>query len=88
MLTGTLTDGKVLAVPVQALRYEDNTDKSANAAKSVASVFVYDAGKAVKRAFQVFVHALLPRVLEAGKAMDGQALRWAIEDAWRNPLAL
>ena len=45
-------------------------------------------GKAVKRAFQVFFHALLPRVLEAGKAMDGQALRWAIEDAWRNPLAL
>jgi HlyD family secretion protein len=50
VLTGSLTDGKVLAVPVQALRYEDNTDKSAKAEKSVASVFVYDAGKAVKRA--------------------------------------
>ena len=49
-------------------------------------------GKAVKRAFQVFFHALLPRVLEAGvsgkSATDAQALRWAIEDAWRNPLAL
>jgi hypothetical protein len=45
-------------------------------------------GKAVKRAFQVFFHALLPRVLEVGKTTDAQALRWAIEDAWRNPLAL
>jgi hypothetical protein len=49
-------------------------------------------GKAVKRAFQVFFHALLPRVLEAGvrgnSAADAQALRWAVEDAWRNPLAL
>ena len=45
-------------------------------------------GKAVKRAFQIFFHALLPRVLEVGKTTDAQALRWAIEDAWRNPLAL
>jgi hypothetical protein len=45
-------------------------------------------GKAVKRTFQTFFHALLPRVLEAGKAAEGEALRWAIEDAWRNPLAL
>jgi hypothetical protein len=45
-------------------------------------------GKAVKRAFQTFFHALLPRVLEAGKGAEGEALRWAIEDAWRNPLAL
>ncbi len=45
-------------------------------------------GKTVKRAFQTFFHALLPRVLEAGKNLDGTAQRWAIEDAWRNPLAL
>jgi hypothetical protein len=45
-------------------------------------------GKAVKRAFQTFFHALLPRVLEAGKGVQPHALRWAIEDAWRNPLAL
>lgn len=44
-------------------------------------------GKAVKRAFQTFFHALLPRVLEA-KAREGMEVRWAIEDAWRNPLAL
>jgi HlyD family secretion protein len=50
VLTGSLVDEKVLAVPVQALRYEDNRDKSAKAEKSVASVFVYDAGRAVKRA--------------------------------------
>ena len=40
----------MLAVPVQALRYEDNPDKSSNAEKSLASVFVYDAGRASKRA--------------------------------------
>ncbi|MGY4831609.1 hypothetical protein ACVNIS_23765 [Sphaerotilaceae bacterium SBD11-9] len=45
-------------------------------------------GKTLKRDFQTFFHALLPRVLEAGKGAEGQALRWAIEDAWRNPLAL
>jgi len=44
-------------------------------------------GKSVKRAFQTFFHALLPRVLEASKGADGVAQRWAIEDAWRNPLA-
>lgn len=44
-------------------------------------------GKAVKRAFQTFFHALLPRVLEA-RGAEGVAARWAIEDAWRNPLTL
>jgi len=45
-------------------------------------------GKLVRRAFQTFFHALLPRVLEAGRNTTPQALRWAIEDAWRNPLVL
>lgn len=45
-------------------------------------------GQATKRAFQTFFHALLPRVLAAGKTDSAHALRWAIEDAWRNPLAL
>ncbi len=45
-------------------------------------------GKAVKRAFQTFFHALLPRVLEVGNTASPQMLRWAIEDAWRNPLTL
>lgn len=44
-------------------------------------------GKAARRAFQTFFHALLPRVLEA-KGAEGVAARWAIEDAWRNPLTL
>jgi hypothetical protein len=43
-------------------------------------------GKPVKRAFQAFFHALLPRVLEAGRTDDAQRARWAVEDAWRNPL--
>jgi hypothetical protein len=45
-------------------------------------------GKPVKRAFQAFFHALLPRVLEAGRSDDPQHTRWAVEDAWRNPLVL
>ena len=49
VLTGSQGDVKLLAVPVQALRYEDNPDKSASAEKSLASVFVYDGGKAIKR---------------------------------------
>jgi len=49
VLTGSQGDVKLLAVPVQALRYEDNPDKSASAEKSLASVFVYDGGKANKR---------------------------------------
>jgi HlyD family secretion protein len=50
VLTGSQSDPKVLAVPVQALRYEDNPEKSAQAEKSLASIFIYDAGRAVKRA--------------------------------------
>ena len=50
VLTGAQGDAKVLAVPVQALRYEDNPDKSSKAEKSLASVFVYDGGRATKRA--------------------------------------
>jgi HlyD family secretion protein len=50
VLTGSDSDEKVLAVPVQALRYEDNPEKSSKSEKSIASVFVYDAGRAVKRA--------------------------------------
>jgi len=42
-------------------------------------------GKPVRRAFQSFFHALLPRVLE-GSRRDELHARWAVEDAWRNPL--
>ncbi len=49
MLTAAHSDVKVLAVPVQALRYEDNPDKSSKADKSLASVFVYADGRATKR---------------------------------------
>jgi len=44
-------------------------------------------GKPVRRAFLTFFHALLPRVLEASRN-GGLQTRWAIEDAWRNPLVL
>jgi hypothetical protein len=45
-------------------------------------------GKPLRLAFRAFFHALLPRVLEAGRHSDAQHTRWAIEDAWRNPLVL
>jgi hypothetical protein len=50
VLTGEQGDVKLLAVPVQALRYEDNPDKSSEEEKSLASVFVYADGRATKRA--------------------------------------
>lgn len=43
-------------------------------------------GKPAQRAFQAFFHALLPRVLEAGRNVELHEARWAIEDAWRNTL--
>lgn len=46
------------------------------------------ASKPARRAFQTFFHALLPRVLEAGRTTEPQRARWAVEDAWRNPLVL
>ena len=53
-------------------------------------------GKPLRRAYQAFFHALLPRVLEAvppavrraDTPQAARALRWAIEDAWLNPLVL
>jgi hypothetical protein len=45
-------------------------------------------GKAPQRDFRLFVNALLPRVLERGRRPDAQAMRWALEDAWRDPLVL
>jgi hypothetical protein len=43
-------------------------------------------GKPAQRAFRDFFHALLPRVLEAGRNIEPHEARWAVEDAWRNPL--
>jgi len=51
VLTAAQDDAKVLAVPVQAVRYEDNPDASnkSQGSKTLASVFVYDNGRAKKR---------------------------------------
>ena len=43
-------------------------------------------GKPAQRAFRDFFHALLPRVLEAGRNIAPHEARWAVEDAWRNAL--
>jgi hypothetical protein len=45
-------------------------------------------GAAVRRDLQVFVNALLPRVLEGGPPAVEQAMRSKAEDAWRDPRAL
>lgn len=45
-------------------------------------------GKPLKHDFKLFFMALLPRVLEAGHGDQPLAVRWAIEDAWGNPLVL
>lgn len=45
-------------------------------------------GKPARRAFQMFFHALLPRVLEAGRHLASHEARWAVEDAWRNELVV
>ena len=44
------------------------------------------AGQALRHDFKLFVMALLPRVIEAGRSGETQHARWAIEDAWRAPL--
>ena len=43
-------------------------------------------GKPLQQDFNRFFIALLPRVLEAGKPAGPRQARWAVEDAWRNPL--
>ena len=45
-------------------------------------------GAPARRAFQSFFYALLPRVLEAGRASGPLQARWAIEDAWQHPPVL
>jgi HlyD family secretion protein len=50
VLTGTQGEASVLAVPVQAVRYEDNPKAESSASKTLANVFVVENGKAKKRA--------------------------------------
>jgi HlyD family secretion protein len=50
VLTSSDSDARVLAVPVQAVRYEDSPEAEAKGSKTLASVFVIDNGRAKKRA--------------------------------------
>ncbi len=52
----------------------------------VGRIEVLVPGKPAQRAFRDFFHALLPRVLEAGRNIAPHEARWAVEDAWRNTL--
>jgi hypothetical protein len=45
-------------------------------------------GALLRHDFRGFVMALLPRVLEAGMPAHVAASRWAVEDAWSDPLVL
>lgn len=56
--------------------------------RRVTRIAALIAGKSVRRDFQIFINALLPRVIESGPPRDAQAMRWALEDAWRNPLVV
>lgn len=43
-------------------------------------------GPAQRGAFSRFLLALVPRVLQSQSLTDPQAIRWALEDAWTDPL--
>lgn len=75
--------------PVQALQaHVTRQFAQPGWSKRVARIAAWVPGKSARRDFHVFVNALLPRVLEAGRQPDAQAMCRALEDAWRNPLVL
>ncbi len=75
--------------PAQALQaFVSQQLLAAGWSRRVSRIEALLPGKPARRAFRAFFHALLPRVLEAGRTTDAQRARWAIEDAWRNPLLL
>ena len=57
----------------------------AYAARMQAAAALLPSGE-VKRAFNLFMSALLARRLEAGWAADGTRLRSVMEDAWQHPV--
>jgi hypothetical protein len=75
--------------PVQALQaFVSRQLLSPGWSQRVARFEALLPGKPARRAFQIFFHALLPRVLEGGRSHDALQARWAIEDAWRNELVM
>ena len=75
--------------PIQALQaFVSRQLLTAGWSQRIARFEVLLPGKPARRAFQMFFHALLPRVLEAGRTDEPQRARWAVEDAWRNPLVM
>ncbi|MFT3663820.1 hypothetical protein [Piscinibacter sp.] len=75
--------------PVQAVQaFVSRQLLTAGWSQRIARFEVLLPGKPARRAFQMFFHALLPRVLEAGRCDEPQRARWAVEDAWRNPLVM
>lgn len=75
--------------PVQALQaFVGRQLLTPGWSQRIARFEVLIPGKPARRAFQMFFHALLPRVLEAGRGSEPEQARWAVEDAWRNPLVM
>lgn len=75
--------------PIQALQaFVSRQLLTAGWSQRIARLDVLLPGKPARRAFQIYFHALLPRVLEAGRTDEAHRARWAVEDAWRNPLVM
>lgn len=75
--------------PVQALQaFVSRQLLTPGWSQRIARFEVLLPGKPARRAFQMFFHALLPRVLEAGRTDEAHRARWAVEDAWRNALVM
>jgi hypothetical protein len=73
--------------PVQALQaFVSRQLLVAGWSQRIARIEALVPGKPAQRAFQAFFLALLPRVLDAGRNIEPHEARWAVEDAWRNPL--
>lgn len=73
--------------PVQALQVMLSLQFTrAGYAQRLASLAALMPTSEVRAAFQVFMHTLLARHLDAGQAQDNAAARRAIEDTWADPL--
>lgn len=73
--------------PVQALQVMLTLQFTrAGCARRLVALAALMPGSEVRQAFQVFMHTLLARRLDAGPALDALATRCAMEDIWADPL--
>jgi hypothetical protein len=73
--------------PVQALQVMLTLQfTQASCARSLVALAALMPTSEVRQAFQVFMHTLLARRLDAGQTLDGTAMRETMEDTWADPL--